>query len=1280
MRVELGQLVRDRYRLEAEIGRGGMAVVYRARDELLDRPVAVKLVTAERLGAPDREHLLREARLAARLNHPNIVAVYDAGEVDGAPFIVMELVEGASAFRQRPTALGDVLAVARQLCLALAHAHEHGVVHRDLKPENILRAGTDTVKLTDFGLALAPASRVTSDGVIVGSVFYLAPEQVHGGAVDGRADLYALGVLLYEWTTGELPFVAEEALAVITHHLYAPVIPPRAKVPSLPPALDRLIVRLLSKSREDRPASALEVLESMETPEAWSSGETQADIPTLERIGRGPIAGRGSELRQARGLWARAAAGKTQTLLVSGEPGIGKTRLVQELVALAEVSGGRVLQGWCYARTAEPFGPFKQILRTVVADLAPVVAAAPEFVAAGVLTLVPEYQPRFPDIHLPLSVDTAGDQQRQFEAVAILLSSLSQQTPVLLVVEDAHWADSGTLDLFRYLVQQTRERRVLFVLTHREVEPQDARRLHEVLHDFRRGNLAVPLPLRRLDRRQTEAMLASLLGEAAAPGVGDAVYGVTEGNPFFVEEVCRALAESGALVHADGRWQLPDSRKLRVPVNVRVAIADRLQALPSETRRALEVAALCGQQFEVDVVRRAVPLDEASASESFEPALRAKVIEEVPGDPAAYRFTHMLIPATIAEDLPAPQRRQLHARQAPALEALVPEAYESLAHHYRSAGEGSKPADYYVRAGERAYSLYALPEAIDHYTAGLEIQRALNQHEQAAQTAMHLGLAYSADFQFEKAQQAYEQAFDLWEHRPPPSLDPAAHGVTLRYAVDEPFTLDPGMVVDDLTAFIVGQLFEGLVEVDEAGGIVPAVARRWDVSDDGRHYFFHLRDGLRWSDDAPLTAADVEYAWKRNLSLGKDSIARLVLSGIAGASRHLDGLAPVSDVGVRALDDRTLEVRLEEPQGFFPLLLSMFVTYPLPRTVVDGPRQPWTEIESLVGNGPFRLAEWRRGEKMTFEPNPFYRGLRRGNVARIDAPVIGDYETVLVQFDEGKLDGISLLKMDPSTFQQRLHPAYRRELSMTPALSTLYLAFRSDRPPFDRALVRRAFAESIDREAFVQHTGVAYLRPARGGFLPPGMAGHSATAGPPFDPEEARRMLAEAGYPGGAGFPTAELAFGGDASSKANESNYLTATFLAQAWESTLGVRVRLTRLDWAELLRRGREDPPDLTIGGWSADYPDADSMLRVMVQGHSPLRWRNAEFDALVEEAARISDRKQRIELYQEADRILVAREAAVLPLAYAQGRRLVKPYVRLPRLPSSLMRLKDAFVDRP
>jgi serine/threonine-protein kinase len=227
----------------------------------------------------------------AQLDHPNIVAVYDAGESDSSPFIVMQFVEGHSLHEQRPQEIEEIVSVAKQLCAAFDHAHSHGIVHRDLKPENVVITPDGTAKLMDFGLARPVASRISSEGTIVGTVFYLAPEQALGGEVDGRADRYALGVMLYELTTGRLPFTADDPVAVISQHLHAPIVPPRAHNEGIPPALDMLIIGLMSKRPEDRPAAAgeaLHTLDRLDAPEAEVA--LAGEVPRLDRTAR-PLGG-----------------------------------------------------------------------------------------------------------------------------------------------------------------------------------------------------------------------------------------------------------------------------------------------------------------------------------------------------------------------------------------------------------------------------------------------------------------------------------------------------------------------------------------------------------------------------------------------------------------------------------------------------------------------------------------------------------------------------------------------------------------------------------------------------------------------------------------------------------------------------------------------------------------------------------------------------------------------------------------------------------------------------
>ena len=1272
------ELIAERYRIEGELGRGGMGILYLAHDELLDRRVAIKVVNDPNLGEKGRDRLLREARLAAQLNHVNIVAIHDVIEIDGTPQVVMEYVEGQSVHERPPSDLDQILDISKQLCSALTHAHQHGIVHRDLKPENILLTGDGTVKLADFGLAASLASRISSDGAFIGTVYYVAPETVQKHPIDARTDLYALGVMLYEWCTGKLPFTASEPLAVITQHLFSPPPSPRAHNPELPDALDQLILRLMSKLPDERPASAQDVIEILESP-GLLQGETARDleIPALERIGRGRMAGRESELQQARTLWGRALTGKGQTLLLSGEAGIGKTRLVRELIAQAKLSGAQVLQGLNDAQVTQPLGAFKQTLRGSLAGGSDRWTGLPEPVISDLLALVPEYQQRFPELAIPLAHDTAYEQQHLFESLAVYYAMLCDQSPLLLVMEDLQWADSGTLYLLRYLVGQMRERPIMFVLTFREVEIPETSPLQEVLLDFRRQQLVHEITLSRLNPEQTRAMLEAFLSDDLAPDLVEEIYEVTEGNPFFIEEICKGLVAKERLIYKDERWQVRGKEELEVPKNVRIAIQGRIRAMTPETQRVLEAAAVRGPLFEYGLLRNVEPLDEARLEAALRSAEQAQIIQELPTENGQrFGFTHALIPAAILEGVPIARRQSLHAQIAPMLEASNPNDYETLANQYQAAGVKDKAIEYLLRAGESAQGLYACREAIHHYSQALELQVDRNEKEAAARTLLRMGLAYSADFQFDDAQQAYEKAFDLWEEAWKQEGRGRAieTGETLRLAIDEPPSLDPGLTGDDASAFLAGQLFEGLVEIDEAAGILPALAARWDVSQDGRRYTFYLREGRQWSDGSALTASDFEYAWKRNLALGYQSAAGLLLADVENARAVAAGEEEASQLGVVARGELTLDVRLEAPAAYFPLVLAHPATSPLPRHVVEGERQPWTEVASLVGNGPYLLTESIPGDRIVLERNPRYRGISRGNVERIDAPFIKQYEPLLDAFDQGLLDGINLANADPAIIRM-LTARYRRMLRFTPTLSTLYLAFRADRPPFDDEMVRRAFVQAVDRTAVLRQTGATQFKPALGGFLPPGMPGHSPSIGLKVDQDAARQSLAQSGYAQGEGFPSVEMLYTGS-----SEPNAMPGV-LKEMWNDVLGVRVETSSLAWSEFIERQDHDPPDIAINGWEADYPDPDSMLRLLFHsedGLVPSRWINAQFDSLIEEAARIGDRKRRLKLYQEADQILVAEQAAVMPLSYPQGRQLVKPYVQLPRSSSSMLRLKHVVVQ--
>lgn len=773
-------MLRNRYHLTAQLGQGGMGTVYAGYDTILDRAVAIKMLNPAWLTAEGRAHLLAEARAAAQLNHPNIVNVYDAGETDEGAFIVMEYVEGESLYERWPLPLDEVLRVSQQVCAALHHAHTHGIIHRDLKLENILLTAEGAAKLSDFGLARSLSSRLTGETSLAGTVYYLAPEAALGQPLDGRADLYALGVLLYELTTGKLPFTGDDPLTIVSQHLYAPPVPPRAHVPNLPPALDALIVHLLSKEPANRPATALDVQTALEKIAAGEVAAPPTPLSPLEVIARGRMVGRAQEAAETRAHWQRAVAGTGQTVLISGEPGIGKTRLVRELAALAEVSGGQALWGECYAEGGPPYAPIGRILRALATPPHSLPALPPITQADWVTLGLPAHT--LPALPPTPPLDPAAEQWRVFESAVELFAALALARPVLLVIDDAHWADSGTLWLVRHLARRLRASRILIVLTYREVELDQRAPLRDIILDLTRERLAQRLKLRRLNPDQTAELLAQMFQDTLPADFLAALYNETEGNPFFIEEVCKTLIESGQLQWHAGHWQVGSIHAVEVPQSVRLAVQARLNNLPETAQEVLGMAAVLGRQFNFDVLARALPNQtEEALIAALETAERAQLITEsthtrTNATETAFVFAHALIPTTLREGLSRLRRQRLHARALSALQTTAPTDYETLAYHAERAGQGEQAWGYYLQAGDRALTLFASQEAERHFRAALEIMTDVHTSLSADQPRAQACLA-EALFR----QSRFAEAAELWLAAAGACLTLGQHDVAARW-------------------------------------------------------------------------------------------------------------------------------------------------------------------------------------------------------------------------------------------------------------------------------------------------------------------------------------------------------------------------------------------------------------------------------------------------------------------------------------------------------------------
>jgi tetratricopeptide (TPR) repeat protein len=355
----------------------------------------------------------------------------------------------------------------------------------------------------------------------------------------------------------------------------------------------------------------------------------------------------------------------------------------------------------------------------------------PQFVLADLLALAPELQPYYPDTPPNPPLKPEAEQQRQFESVVAFCDLLSQRSPVLLAIDDTHWADSGSLGLLRHLARRTRRLRLLLAASYREVELDEARPLHEAVLDLDRNRLASRLKLPRFTREETHDLLGAIFEEEVGLEFLDGVYRQTEGNPFFIEETCKALVESGRLYFENGLWHRPSMEELEIPQSVRLAIQSRVSALSEATQEVLRLAAVLGREFEYETLAMASELDEEELIEALESAQRAQLIEEVDGgSEVSFSFVHALIPSTVAAGVRTLRRRRLHRRAADAIRKVRPQDYERIAYHYEEAGEEAFSREYYIKAGERAAKAYANPEAERHFLAALDLvederQRAL---------------------------------------------------------------------------------------------------------------------------------------------------------------------------------------------------------------------------------------------------------------------------------------------------------------------------------------------------------------------------------------------------------------------------------------------------------------------------------------------------------------------------------------------------------------------------
>jgi signal transduction histidine kinase len=719
----------ERYRVVDRIGEGGIGVVYRVEDAATGDVRAMKVIPRKRGVA----NLRGEFLALARLHHENIVRVHDYGLTkDRDDFFTMDFVSGPALAEAVPNGASPALyPVLGGVLRALAFLHARGIVHADIKPSNILidaKALADepmaAAKLVDFGLAAnlsdprASASR--------GTFPYAAPE-VYAGRLDARSDLYALGVVLYELVYGAKPWDGDDVGATLAAQRRGPPADPRSLRDDVPDGLSELILALLDPIPSARPQTADEVLARLNDIGGTNFAVAVADHRPLVDIG-GTLVGRDRDVAELERLLDEARGGHGAVVVISGEEGIGKSRLMAELKLRAQTSGDPTYAVSVANVTGAAHPGIAELVRSLLADLG---ARRKDNDA-----LAPLFGER-------TDSDLLDPQARYAlaEAVAAIVLEVARHRPIVIEIDDAHEADPGTLELIAYLARAVSAGRVLLVIAAQRnvastprlraiTEPTYAAAPGRAARDAtgRLSALAVRLrhghqiDLPPLDGQSIRALVTTAFGDDIARTLAPDLHRASGGNPSHAAHALRALVEAGAIVRKRGRWAIPETiRSIPLPATAVTAARARVEALPDASRDVLHAAAVLGERFRIDVLADVIEDPDADVTAALVDAAAARVVGADIGAGWFY-FSHREVASALYADLPRDERHRLHQRAAVALAARVDAGEtippDALATHYLALNDRGRGADWSMRAAR------ARAEVNDPHTALQWLERA----------------------------------------------------------------------------------------------------------------------------------------------------------------------------------------------------------------------------------------------------------------------------------------------------------------------------------------------------------------------------------------------------------------------------------------------------------------------------------------------------------------------------------------------------------------------------
>ena len=735
------------YKIVDKIGEGGMGVVYKAQDTKLNRTVALKVPPLSVLQDKEKKaRFLREAQTCAALDHPNITRIYEVDEFEGQDFISMEFVEGqtlAQTLTDGPLSVEQVVEIGLQVCSALSRAHEKNIIHRDIKPENIMMTRTGSVKVMDFGIAkFLDTATLTKEGEILGTVAYMSPQQAVGDEIDFRSDIFSVGTVLYELLTGKLPFTGEQPIAIVYSLLNEEPLRIRELREGIAPELEQIIFKALRKDPRERYQDVSQMQKDIESFKDFLEGRKGKELLELtasegvfeearEEL-RSDLVGRGDEFDFLKERLQKMLLQEGSTVFVAGEAGIGKTRIVQELANFGRDKKVRHLVGRCILGEGSlPYQPFIELIRKYL-ELKDI--KKEKDLEGFILDRLPVLSGRTSILKVFLNVSKVDEssllrKEQLWDAITKFIENISQERPLLIHLDDVHWADEPSLQLLYYLARNCGNSRILIVCTYRpeDLLQEKEHPLVSVQREMKREGLHQEIKLQRLEEDHVRQMVMSIFpGFDFNHNLMRMLHQETEGNPFFVLEILRLFKGEGIVEKDNGKWALKkDIEEISIPSRVYDVVVRRVSQLEDQEKEILEVAAVDGEMFQSDSVNHCLGFGRIGLLKVLQHLEKSHHL--IQARERKYKFDHSKIREILYENIIPELRMEYHR--------LLGEYYKenyrakedyapTIAHHLYEGDQKKEALPFLIAAGDTSARVFANRSALDYYQKALEVLQA----------------------------------------------------------------------------------------------------------------------------------------------------------------------------------------------------------------------------------------------------------------------------------------------------------------------------------------------------------------------------------------------------------------------------------------------------------------------------------------------------------------------------------------------------------------------------